>query len=117
MDSFPELRIPVLSSGESIFHLCTLFPLNQGIEILLQWKIPLFVTEIVRVAGLGTVNIGEIPEIESSIDQFSFGDLDFSVGIQFGQYSPVFPQDTIDATDVVDRILIGPVIEFGPALV
>lgn len=79
-------------------------------------EVPLLIAEVVGFTGFCLIDIGEIPEFESVIHQFSLMHFGFPVRIEFLKDTPVLSQDVIDVPHEVCLIAVGAIIKSGAAL-
>jgi len=78
----------------------------QKIEIIVEWQIALFVTEIILAAFLGAVNIGEMVKIKTFFYQFFLVHFGFFGFVEALQYTPVFPQDIVNVSNQIGVVAV-----------
>lgn len=90
-------------------------PDHQGIPVVVDWQIPLFVAEEVGLTGLRLIRIGEVAEFKALILKSGFVHLGFSVRIVPLQDTAVSAQDVIDIPHKIGPVAVVAVVEGGSA--
>jgi hypothetical protein len=100
-----------------LYSLLLLLPDHDHEEIVFQQQVAIFINKPVAASFLGSVNIGEVIEIESFIHHFIPMDSYFIGWIQFAQYFSVLPENIVHIPYIGSHIRILPVVVIVAALV
>lgn len=90
---------------------------HKSIQVIVEWQVPVFITEVIGMPILCNIRIGMEFKIESFRGQFFARDGNFTLGIEIGKDSPVFPQDIINISNIIISIPVYGIIVIIPALV
>ena len=75
------------------------------------------IAEIVRFAGLGFIDIGEVIKIHTQFDQLVSVHPGLALGIEVAKDAPVFADGVVDSPHETSDISIGRLILGGPAII
>lgn len=91
--------------------------MHKHVLIIVEFRIPLIITKEIGSPFLGFVSVGVIMKIEPFFRQGYAVNCLFTIWIQVGQNTSVFPKNVIDSSHIGIRTFIEAIIERITAII